>query len=382
MPKSEKNVKEGKRKALDTVLASIEKQFGAGTIMRMSDNRGPYPYISTGSLSVDIASGIGGFPKGKISEVFSPKEAAGKTTLTLQAIACCQAEGGIAAFIDAEHALDPVYAEALGVDMDQLLLSQPDNGEEALEVAETLVRSGAVDLIVVDSVAALTPKAEIEGEMGASHVGLQARLMSQAMRKITGAIKKNNSCLVFINQMRHKIGGYGNPETTTGGNALKFYASMRIEVRAKETIKDGDAVIGKRTCAKIVKNKLAPPFREGLYDLMFGVGCSREGEVLDWGVECGLVDKSGAWYSYQGNKIGQGRDNAKSFLRDNTDIAAEIEAAVRLDKLPRQSGVTGNVPAPDAPPANHTEGEGCDESSLLGGPVVLQDSLIPPAKEA
>lgn len=321
---------ENKQKALEAALSQIERQFGKGTVMRMGDQeRVAIPSISTGSLGLDIALGIGGLPKGRIVEIYGP-ESSGKTTLTLQAISEAQKNGGVAAFVDAEHALDPQYAEKLGVQMDDLIVSQPDTGEQALEVAEMLVRSGAVDILVVDSVAALTPKAEIEGEMGDSHVGLQARLLSQAMRKLTGAIKQTNCLVIFINQIRMKIGVmFGNPETTSGGNALKFYASVRLDIRRIGAIKDRDEVVGNQTRVKVVKNKMAPPFRVIEFDIMYGEGISKMGELLDLGVNAGIVEKSGSWFSYEGTRIGQGRENAKNFLRENSDVANTIERAIR-----------------------------------------------------
>ena len=319
-----------KQKALDAALSQIERQFGKGTVMRMGDQeRVAIPSISTGSLGLDIALGIGGLPKGRIVEIYGP-ESSGKTTLTLQVIAEAQKVGGTAAFIDAEHALDPQYAEKLGVQVDDLIVSQPDTGEQALEVAEMLVRSGAVDVLVVDSVAALTPKAEIEGEMGDSHVGLQARLLSQAMRKLTGAIKQTNCLVIFINQIRMKIGVmFGSPETTTGGNALKFYSSVRLDIRRIGAVKEGDEVVGNETRVKVVKNKVSPPFRQAEFQIMYGAGIYHMGEVIDWGVKLNLVDKSGAWYAYKGDKIGQGKANAARFLEENPDIANEIENQIR-----------------------------------------------------
>ena len=319
-----------KQKALDAAMAQIERQFGKGTVMRMGDQeRVAMPSISTGSLGLDIALGIGGLPKGRIVEIYGP-ESSGKTTLTLSAIAQAQKLGGTAAFIDAEHALDPQYAEKLGVQMDELIVSQPDTGEQALEVAEMLVRSGAVDILVIDSVAALTPKAEIEGEMGDSHVGLQARLLSQAMRKLTGAIKQTGCLVIFINQIRMKIGVmFGSPETTTGGNALKFYASVRLDIRRIGAVKEGDEIVGNETRVKVVKNKVSPPFKQAEFQIMYGSGIYHMGEVIDWGVKLNLVDKSGAWYAYKGEKIGQGKANASRFLGDNPDIAAEIENQIR-----------------------------------------------------
>ena len=319
-----------KQKALDAALAQIERQFGKGTVMRMGDQeRVAIPSISTGSLGLDIALGIGGLPKGRIVEIYGP-ESSGKTTMTLQVIAEAQKKGGTAAFVDAEHALDPQYAERLGVQMDDLIVSQPDTGEQALEVAEMLVRSGAVDVLVIDSVAALTPKAEIEGDMGDSHVGLQARLLSQAMRKLTGAIKQTNCLMIFINQIRMKIGVmFGSPETTTGGNALKFYSSVRLDIRRIGAVKDGDEVVGNETRVKVVKNKVSPPFKQAEFQIMYGAGIYHMGEVIDWGVKLNLVDKSGAWYAYKGDKIGQGKANAARFLEENPDIANEIENQIR-----------------------------------------------------
>ena len=317
-------------KALEEVMAEIEKQFGKGSIMKLSeDTKVEVETVPTGSLSLDIALGAGGFPKGRIIEIFGP-ESSGKTTIALQAVAEVQKTGGRAAFIDAEHALDPVYAKALGVNLDELLLSQPDTGEQALEICEALVRSGAVQIVVIDSVAALVPQAEIEGEMGDSHVGLQARLMSQALRKLAGIINKTNTIAIFINQLREKVGiMFGNPETTTGGRALKFYASVRLDVRRGEQIKLGDSVIGNRTNIKVVKNKVAPPFKTASVDMMYGEGVSYEGELVDLGAEIGVLDKSGAWYSYNGEKIGQGKENTKIFLKNNPDIAADVEQKIR-----------------------------------------------------
>ena len=317
-------------KALEEVMAEIEKQFGKGSIMKLSeDTKVEVETVPTGSLSLDIALGAGGFPKGRIIEIFGP-ESSGKTTIALQAVAEVQKQGGRAAFIDAEHALDPVYAKALGVNLDELLLSQPDTGEQALEICEALVRSGAVQIVVIDSVAALVPQAEIEGEMGDSHVGLQARLMSQALRKLAGIINKTNTIAIFINQLREKVGVlFGNPETTTGGRALKFYASVRLDVRRGEQIKLGDSVIGNRTTIKVVKNKVAPPFKTATVDVMYGEGVSYEGELVDLGAEIGVLEKSGAWYSYNGEKIGQGKENTKIFLKNNPDIAADIDSKIR-----------------------------------------------------
>ncbi len=323
-----------KAKALEAALGQIERQFGKGTVMRMGDNnRQSIPSISTGSLGLDIALGIGGLPKGRIVEIYGP-ESSGKTTLTLQVIAEAQKAGGTCAFVDAEHALDPVYAEKLGVVIDDLVVSQPDTGEQALEVTDMLVRSGACDVLVVDSVAALTPRAEIEGEMGDHHVGLQARLMSQALRKLTGNIKAANCLVIFINQIRMKIGVmFGNPETTTGGNALKFYSSVRIDIRRIGAVKDGDEVVGNETRVKVVKNKVSPPFKQTEFQILYGKGINRFGEVVDLGVKNGFVDKSGAWYAYNGNKIGQGKANVCVFLNENADIATELERKIREKEL-------------------------------------------------
>ncbi|MEX0430651.1 recombinase RecA [Spiribacter insolitus] len=326
---------EDRKKALGAALGQIEKQFGKGAVMRMGDARavGNVPVISTGSLTLDVALGVGGIPRGRVIEIYGP-ESSGKTTLTLQAIAEAQRAGGTAAFVDAEHALDPDYAGKLGVNVDELLVSQPDTGEQALEIADMLVRSSAVDIVVVDSVAALTPKAEIEGEMGDSHVGLQARLMSQALRKLTANIKRSNTTVIFINQIRMKIGVmFGSPETTTGGNALKFYSSVRMDIRRVGAIKKGDEVIGNETRVKVVKNKMAPPFRQAEFEILYGEGISREGELIDLGVKHGLVDKSGAWYSYNGDRIGQGKDNVRNFLKDHPEIAESIDRALREQLL-------------------------------------------------
>jgi len=340
---------ENRKKALAAALGQIEKQFGKGSVMRMGD-AGAIPdvaSVSTGSLGLDIALGIGGLPRGRVIEVYGP-ESSGKTTLTLHAVAEAQRAGGTAAFVDAEHALDPGYAEKLGVNMDELLVSQPDTGEQALEITDMLVRSGAVDLVVIDSVAALTPKAEIEGEMGDSHVGLQARLMSQALRKLTANIKRSNAIVIFINQIRMKIGVmFGSPETTTGGNALKFYSSVRLDIRRIGSIKRGAEVVGNETRVKVVKNKMAPPFREVIFDILYGEGISREGEMVDLGVNAGIVEKSGAWYSYDGNRIGQGKDNVRNFLKENPDLAAEIDAKVRAALLPKPK-TAGAEADPDA----------------------------------
>jgi recombination protein RecA len=317
-------------KALDVALAQIDKQFGKGSVMRLGEEtRAPIQIIPTGSIALDVALGIGGLPRGRVIEIFGP-ESSGKTTVALHAVANAQAAGGIAAFIDAEHALDPEYAKALGVDTDALLVSQPDTGEQALEIADMLVRSGALDIIVIDSVAALVPRAEIEGEMGDSHVGLQARLMSQALRKITGALNNAGTTAIFINQLREKIGVmFGSPETTSGGRALKFYASVRIDVRRIETLKDGQDAVGNRTRAKVVKNKVAPPFKQAEFDIVYGQGISREGSLLDVGVDQSIIRKSGAWYTYEGDQLGQGKENARTFLRDNPDLADEIEKKIK-----------------------------------------------------
>jgi recombination protein RecA len=327
-------VDDNRKKALGAALSQIERQFGKGAIMRMGDSSvvRDIDVVSTGSLQLDVALGIGGLPRGRVVEIYGP-EASGKTTLTLEVVAQAQKAGGSAAFIDAEHALDPQYAEKIGVDVDELLVSQPDTGEQALEIADMIVRSGAVDVVVIDSVAALTPKAELEGDMGDSHVGLQARLMSQALRKLTGNIKRSNTLVIFINQIRMKIGVmFGSPETTTGGNALKFYSSVRLDIRRIGAIKRGDEVVGNETRVKVVKNKLAPPFKKVEFDILYGEGISREGELIDLGVQHGLVEKSGAWYSYNGDRIGQGRDNVRAFLKENSDTASAIDRALR-DKL-------------------------------------------------
>ena len=331
-----------REKALESALLHLEKQFGKGTVMRLGDQPiVPMDVIPTGSIALDVALGIGGLPRGRVVEIYGP-EASGKTTVALHAVASVQKSGGIAAFIDAEHALDPVYAQRLGVNLDELYVSQPDTGEQALEIADTLVRSGAVDLIVIDSVAALTPKAEIEGEMGDSHVGLQARLMSQALRKMTGALSNTNTTMIFINQLREKIGVmFGSPETTTGGKALKFYSSVRLDVRRIETLKDGTEPVGSRTRVKVVKNKVAPPFKQAEFDILYGLGISREGGLIDMGVEQGFVRKAGAWYTYDGDQLGQGKENARAFLRDNPDLSDEIEKRIK-EKL----GIGPQVDAP------------------------------------
>lgn len=328
-----------KKKALGAALGQIEKQFGKGSVMRLGDNAAARDVsaVSSGSIGLDIALGIGGLPRGRIVEIYGP-ESSGKTTLTLHAIAEMQRLGGTAAFVDAEHALDPVYAEKLGVNIDDLLVSQPDTGEQALEITDMLVRSGAVDIVVVDSVAALTPKAEIEGDMGDSHMGLQARLMSQALRKLTANIKRSNTLVIFINQIRMKIGVmFGNPETTTGGNALKFYASVRLDIRRIGAIKKGDEILGNETRVKVVKNKVAPPFKQVEFDIMYGEGISREGELIDLGVQQNIVEKSGAWYSYNGTRIGQGKDNVRGYLKENPEMSAEIESKIRETMLPKKT---------------------------------------------
>lgn len=337
-----------KEKALEAALQQIQKQFGKGAIMKLGDDTGlNIETISTGSISLDIATGVGGVPRGRITEIYGP-ESSGKTTLTLHIIAEAQKMGGRAAFIDAEHALDPEYAAKLGVDINELLVSQPDTGEQALEICEMLVRSGAIDVVVIDSVAALVPKAEIQGEMGDSHVGLHARLMSQALRKLAGVINKSNTCAIFINQLREKVGVmFGNPEVTTGGRALKFYATMRIDVRRVEGIKQGDQFIGNRTRAKIVKNKVAPPFKQAEFDIMYGHGISREGDALDCAVEHKIVDKAGAWYSYEGNRIGQGRENVKKYLADNPEILNRIEAQIRESISPSDADESQQAPVAD-----------------------------------
>jgi recombination protein RecA len=341
-------------RALETALSQIEKQFGKGSIMRLGskDALVPVSVISTGSISVDAALGVGGFPRGRVNEIFGP-ESSGKTTIALQVIAEAQKAGGIAAFIDVEHALDPAYARKLGVDIDNLLVSQPDYGEQALEITNTLTSSGQIDVLVVDSVAALVPKAELDGEMGDSHMGLQARLMSQALRKLTGVVSKSRTCLIFINQIREKIGVmFGNPETTTGGRALKFYATVRVDIRRIAAIKDGDVVVGNRTKVKVVKNKVASPFREAEFDIIYGEGISKEGDLLDLGVAQNLVEKSGSWFSYKGDRIGQGRENARQFLKDNPDIRQTLDTELRkllgLIKTDAAAAAASEVPAPAA----------------------------------
>ncbi|HQW80478.1 MAG: recombinase RecA [Rhodanobacteraceae bacterium] len=341
---------DNKKRALTSALAQIDKQFGKGTVMRMGDRQADViEAVSTGSLGLDIALGIGGLPRGRVVEIYGP-ESSGKTTLTLQVIASAQRAGGTAAFVDAEHALDPSYAEKLGVNVDDLLVSQPDTGEQALEIVDMLVRSNAVDIVVIDSVAALTPKAEIEGEMGDSHVGLQARLMSQALRKLTANIKKSNCLVIFINQIRMKIGVmFGSPETTTGGNALKFYASVRLDIRRIGAVKRGEEVIGSETRVKVVKNKVAPPFRQAEFEILYGEGTSREGEIIEMGVANNLIDKSGAWYSYCGERIGQGKDNVRLFLKEHPAMTNEIEAKLRAKMI------TANVPVARGADAEETE---------------------------
>ena len=345
-------ISEEKQKALEAALGHIEKQYGKGSVMKLGESGANMQVetVPTGSLSLDIALGVGGVPKGRIIEIYGP-ESSGKTTVALHMVAEVQKRGGIAGFIDAEHALDPVYAKNIGVDIDNLYISQPDNGEQALEITETMVRSGAVDIVIVDSVAALVPKAEIDGDMGDSHVGLQARLMSQALRKLTAVISKSNCVVIFINQLREKVGVmFGNPETTTGGRALKFYSSIRLDVRRVETLKQGGEMVGNHTRIKVVKNKVAPPFKQAEFDIMFGTGISKEGDILDLAADCGIVNKSGTWYAYNGDKIGQGRENAKLFLKEHTDICDEIEKKVRIQYhlLPDEEGDTQETAATDS----------------------------------
>ncbi|WP_298328057.1 recombinase RecA [Haloactinopolyspora sp.] len=340
-----------REKALDTALAQIERAFGKGSVMRLGEEaRAPVEVIPTGAIALDVALGIGGLPRGRVIEVYGP-ESSGKTTVALHAVANAQRAGGVAGFIDAEHALDPDYAKALGVDTDSLLVSQPDTGEQALEIADTLIRSGALDIIVIDSVAALVPRAEIEGEMGDSHVGLQARLMSQALRKIAGALSQSKTTAIFINQLREKVGVFfGSPETTSGGKALKFYASVRLDVRRIETLKDGTEAVGNRTRVKVVKNKVAPPFKQAEFDIVYGEGISREGSLIDLGVEQSIVRKSGAWYTYEGDQLGQGKENARKFLKDNPDLADEIEKKIK-EKLGvgPKADASGEAPAAEVP---------------------------------
>jgi recombination protein RecA len=343
-------IEENRKKALAAALSQIEKQFGKGSVMRLGDAGATYEVesIPTGSLGLDIALGVGGIPRGRVIEIFGP-ESSGKTTLTLAVIASAQKNGGTAAFVDAEHALDPVYAEKLGVKVNDLLVSQPDTGEQALEITDMLVRSGAVDVVVVDSVAALTPKAEIEGEMGDQHMGLHARLMSQALRKLTGNIKRSNTIVIFINQIRMKIGVmFGNPETTTGGNALKFYSSVRMDIRRIGAIKSGEEVVGSMTRVKVVKNKVAPPFRETEFEIMYGTGISKEGEIIELGVLHNLVEKSGSWYSYKGERIGQGKDNARTFLQQHPEISKDIEAQIRAKLIPEKATMSRGADAKEA----------------------------------
>jgi recombination protein RecA len=343
-------IEENRKKALAAALSQIEKQFGKGSVMRLGDAGATYEVesIPTGSLGLDIALGVGGIPRGRVIEIFGP-ESSGKTTLTLAIIASAQKNGGTAAFVDAEHALDPVYAEKLGVKVNDLLVSQPDTGEQALEITDMLVRSGAVDVVVVDSVAALTPKAEIEGEMGDQHMGLHARLMSQALRKLTGNIKRSNTIVIFINQIRMKIGVmFGNPETTTGGNALKFYSSVRMDIRRIGAIKNGEEVVGSMTRVKVVKNKVAPPFRETEFEIMYGTGISKEGEIIELGVLHNLVEKSGSWYSHKGERIGQGKDNARTFLQQHPEISKDIEAQIRAKLIPEKATMSRGADAKEA----------------------------------
>jgi len=340
-------VDDNRKKALSAALGQIERQFGKGAVMRLGDSTAArdIEVVSTGSLALDIALGIGGLPKGRVIEIYGP-ESSGKTTLTLQAIAECQKQGGTAAFVDAEHALDPTYAEKIGVNVGDLLVSQPDTGEQALEITDMLVRSGAVDIVVVDSVAALTPRAEIEGDMGDSHMGLQARLMSQALRKLTGNIKRSNTMVIFINQIRMKIGVmFGSPETTTGGNALKFYASVRLDIRRIGAIKKGDEILGNETRVKVVKNKVAPPFKKAEFEILYGEGISRLGEIIDMGVEHDLVDKAGSWYSYNGERIGQGKENARAYLKEHAEMADEIEEKLRAQLLPNPDDLNQDTEA-------------------------------------
>jgi recombination protein RecA len=361
-----------KSKALEAALLQIERQFGKGSIMRLGEEtRTPVEVIPTGSIALDVALGIGGYPRGRVVEIYGP-ESSGKTTVALHAVANAQKAGGIAAFIDAEHALDPEYAQKLGVDTDALLVSQPDTGEQALEIMDMLIRSGAIDIVVIDSVAALVPKAEIEGEMGDSHVGLQARLMSQALRKLTGAINTTKTTAIFINQLREKVGVmFGSPETTTGGKALKFYASVRLDVRRIETLKDGTDAVGNRTRIKVVKNKMSPPFKTAEFDILYGVGISREGSLIDLGVEQGIVRKAGAWYTYEGDQLGQGKENARNFLRDNDDIANEIEKRIK-EKLgvgPRLDNDPAATPAPAPAPASARSAAPAPARSASAAPV-------------
>jgi recombination protein RecA len=374
-------------KALEAALVQIERQFGKGSVMRLGEQaRVPVDVIPTGSIALDVALGLGGLPRGRIVEVYGP-ESSGKTTVALHALANAQKAGGIAAFIDAEHALDPSYAQKLGVDTDALLVSQPDTGEQALEIMDMLIRSGAIDVVVIDSVAALVPKAEIEGEMGDSHVGLQARLMSQALRKITGALSQTKTTAIFINQLREKVGVmFGSPETTSGGKALKFYASVRLDIRRIETLKDGTESVGNRTRVKVVKNKLAPPFRTAEFDILYGIGISREGSLIDLGVEQGIVRKAGAWYTYEGDQLGQGKENARSFLHDNEDIANEIEKKIK-EKLGVGPRLDADASAPAGGPAGPTGPAGMPSAAPAGlasaqsaGPAGLAGPASGPAR--
>ncbi|MEV6821575.1 recombinase RecA [Nocardiopsis dassonvillei] len=369
-------------KALETALAQIERQFGKGSIMRLGDDdRPPVESIPTGAIALDVALGIGGLPRGRVVEVYGP-ESSGKTTVALHAVASAQRMGGIAAFVDAEHALDPEYAKKIGVNTDDLLLSQPDTGEQALEIVDMLIRSGAVSIIVIDSVAALVPRAEIEGEMGDSHVGLQARLMSQALRKIAGALHQTNTTAIFINQLREKVGVmFGSPETTTGGKALKFYASVRLDVRRIETLKDGTDAVGNRTRVKVVKNKVAPPFKQAEFDILYGVGVSREGSLIDLGVEHGIVRKSGAWYTYEGTQLGQGKENARNFLRENADMANEVEKKIK-EKLGVPVKGDDSASGPAAEPAKAAAEAAADPAAAAKAPAKRAAARTPKAPAA
>ncbi|WP_444962943.1 recombinase RecA [Nocardiopsis sp. M1B1] len=369
-------------KALETALAQIERQFGKGSIMRLGDDdRPPVESIPTGAIALDVALGIGGLPRGRVVEVYGP-ESSGKTTVALHAVASAQRMGGIAAFVDAEHALDPEYAKKIGVNTDDLLLSQPDTGEQALEIVDMLIRSGAVSIIVIDSVAALVPRAEIEGEMGDSHVGLQARLMSQALRKIAGALHQTNTTAIFINQLREKVGVmFGSPETTTGGKALKFYASVRLDVRRIETLKDGTDAVGNRTRVKVVKNKVAPPFKQAEFDILYGVGVSREGSLIDLGVEHGIVRKSGAWYTYEGTQLGQGKENARNFLRENADMANEVEKKIK-EKLGVPVKGDDSASGPAAEPAKAAAEADADPAAAAKAPAKRAAARTPKAPAA
>ncbi|ADH66111.1 MULTISPECIES: recombinase RecA [Nocardiopsis] len=369
-------------KALETALAQIERQFGKGSIMRLGDDdRPPVESIPTGAIALDVALGIGGLPRGRVVEIYGP-ESSGKTTVALHAVASAQRMGGIAAFVDAEHALDPEYAKKIGVNTDDLLLSQPDTGEQALEIVDMLIRSGAVSIIVIDSVAALVPRAEIEGEMGDSHVGLQARLMSQALRKIAGALHQTNTTAIFINQLREKVGVmFGSPETTTGGKALKFYASVRLDVRRIETLKDGTDAVGNRTRVKVVKNKVAPPFKQAEFDILYGVGVSREGSLIDLGVEHGIVRKSGAWYTYEGTQLGQGKENARNFLRENADMANEVEKKIK-EKLGVPVKGDDSASGPAAEPAKAAAEAAADPAAAAKAPAKRAAARTPKAPAA